>query len=139
MGRRTEFTQAIADIICDRLAEGQSLRSICESGKIPCQSTIFKWLREQPEFSQQYARARESQVEHYANEILEIADDGRNDTTTDCHGKVIVDHDVIARSRLRVDTRKWLMSKLAPKKYGDKLELGGSVGITAEDRLAFLK
>lgn len=125
MGRRTEFTQAIADTICDRLAEGQSLRAICATAKMPCQVTVFKWLSQQPEFAKQYARARESQVEHYAEEILEIADDGRNDTYEKEDGTQATNQDVIARSRLRVDTRKWLMSKLAPKKYGDKLELGG--------------
>lgn len=57
-----------------------------------------------------------------AEEMLEIADDGRNDTYKDEDGREIANQDVIARSRLRVDARKWLMARMAPKKYGDKIE-----------------
>lgn len=92
---------------------------------MPAQSTVFKWLSEQSAFSEQYVRAREAQADKLADEILSIADDGTNDTykTDDGEG---VNHDVIARSRLRVDARKWLASKMAPKKYGDKMAIGGA-------------
>jgi hypothetical protein len=98
------------------------VRAICKDEDMPASSTIFKWLSEQPAFSEQYAHARSVQMEAMAEEILEIADDGSNDTYETDEGDERTNQDVIQRSRLRVDTRKWLMSKLAPKKYGDKVE-----------------
>ncbi len=88
---------------------------------MPCQATVFNWLSREKSFLEQYMRAREAQMEVMAQEIIDIADDGRNDTYTDEDGNEHTNQDVINRSRLRVDTRKWLMSKLAPKKYGDKI------------------
>lgn len=117
----SEFSQQLADVICDRLAEGESLRSICRDEEMPVQSTVFKWLAQREEFAKQYARAREAQADAMADEILEIADDGRNDTYIDGNGDERTDPEVIGRSRLRVDARKWLASKMAPKKYGDKV------------------
>lgn len=128
MPRQSEFTQEIADAICERLSQGDSLRSICEAEDMPACSSVFKWLTQQPAFAEQYARAREAQADHMAEEILQIADDGRNDTYQTDNGEA-VNHDVIARSRLRVDARKWLASKMAPKKYGDKLAVGGAEGL----------
>lgn len=90
---------------------------------MPSKSTILAWLSNesefQKEFQDQYARARMAQAYGWADEILEIADDGRNDTYVE-KGETRTDHDVINRSRLRVDTRKWLLSKLLPKEYGDR-------------------
>lgn len=85
------------------------------------------WLDgSRPEFSEQYARAREAQADKLAEEALQIADDGRSDTCVDGDGNVKTDTEVIQRSKLRVDTRKWLASKMAPKKYGDKVAIGGA-------------
>lgn len=96
---------------------------------MPDKSTIMRWLNVHAEFQDQYARAREAQADHFAEEILEIADDGRNDwvqrQSEDGEGYEVANHEHISRSKLRVDARKWLMSKMAPKKYGDKLALGG--------------
>ena len=90
----------------------------------------MKWAAEKPAFSEQYAKARELLLEHWAEEILEIADDGSNDwmerNAKDNPGWV-ANGEHIQRSRLRSDNRKWLLSKLAAKKYGEKLELGGEV------------
>lgn len=91
---------------------------------MPCKTAILKWLNEHPDFATQYAHAREAQAEHFADEILEIADDGTNDWMTRKQGDetvTVADHEHISRSKLRVDARKWLMAKMAPKKYGDKL------------------
>lgn len=129
-GPPTTFTQEIADLICEALAEGHSLRSICAAANMPAKSTVFKWLNEQKAFSDQYARAREAQADALFDDILEIADDGRNDTYIDDNGHVRTDTDVIARSKLRVDARKWMAAKLRPKVYGDKVqqELSGPDG-----------
>lgn len=97
---------------------------------MPAVSTVYLWMAKHIEFSESYARAREDQADTLADQILEIADDGRNDTYTDDEGKEFVNHDVINRSRLRVDARKWVAAKLKPRKYGDKVstELSGPNG-----------
>ncbi|OZI26935.1 terminase [Bordetella genomosp. 9] len=89
-------------------------------------TTVMRWLADNAVFREQYARAREAQADKLAEEILSIADDGLNDTYVDDEGNKRTDHDVVARSRLRVDARKWLASKMAPKKYGDKIEHVGN-------------
>lgn len=122
-GRPSSFTQAIADLICERLAKPESLRSICDDETMPSKTTVLRWLRQSDEFRAQYARAREDQADAFADEILDIADDGRRDYVPDEDGHEVVDHDHIQRSKLRVETRKWLMGKMAPKKYGDRLQL----------------
>ena len=126
MGRPSLFSVEIAQEICSRIMDGESLRKICRDEHMPERMTIFRWLHDNTEFCDQYARAREIQADTLAEEILEIADDGRNDTYTtnddDGEGVERVNHDVIARSRLRVDARKWYASKLSPKKYGDKVQ-----------------
>ena len=112
--------------ICELIAEGRSLRSICRDSGMPSVSTVMRWLAEFPDMREQYARARELQADAFAEEILEIADDATNDwmvRQSESGGApaAMVNHDHISRSRLRVDARKWLMSKMAPKKYGDKV------------------
>ena len=124
-GRPSSYTQEKADYICRELAEGRSLRKICEDEGMPSAGTVCRWLTESETFQQQYARAREAQADALFEQILDIADDGKNDTTIDDDGNIRTDHDVIARSRLRVDARKWMAGKLRPKKYGDRLELAG--------------
>ncbi len=127
MARSIEYDQAVADAICERIAQGKSLRSILrDDDSLPVASTIFKWLGINKDFADQYTRAREAQADALFDEILEIADNGVNDTYTDEQGNVRTDQDVIARSRLRVDSRKWMAGKLRPKVYGDKLALGGA-------------
>lgn len=86
----------------------------------------MRWIEANEGFRKNYARAREDQADVLAEEILQIADDGLNDTYTDEKGNECTNQDVIARSRLRVDARKWYASKLAPKKYGEKLAVGGA-------------
>lgn len=125
MARPSKFTQALADEICSRIADGESLRSICLSEGMPDKVTVLRWLADDEkhkEFCTQYVRAREAQADRLAEEILEIADDGTRDTYTDENGNERVNQEVVARSRLRVDARKWLASKMAPKKYGDKVQ-----------------
>jgi len=121
IGRPSSYTEATAEAICERLASGESLRKICASEGMPSQPTVFKWIKDVPDFAKQYASAREAQMEHMAEEILAISDEASGDTiVTETGAKP--DSEWIQRSKLRVDTRKWLMSKMAPKKYGDKVE-----------------
>lgn len=122
-GAPSSFTQKIGDLICEALAEGHSLRAICKTDNMPNKATVFRWLADNELFRDQYARAREAQADCLFDDILSIADDGANDTYSDEDGKQRTDFDVIARSKLRVDARKWMAGKLKPKVYGDKVDL----------------
>lgn len=116
----TQYSQETADAICERLSDGESLRAICSDEGMPSKSTVFKWLSEQKAFSDQYAYAREAQADEMFDEILEIADDSASDTIHGENGDR-ADTEWISRAKLRVDARKWMLSKMAPKKYGDKV------------------
>ncbi len=129
-GRPSSFTQETADAICERLAAGESLRTICKDDGMPHAGTVCRWLADDKNVAlrEQYMRAREAQADTLFDEILEIADDGKNDTYQTDDGEA-TNHDVIARSRLRVDARKWMAGKLRPKVYGEKV----SAEITGKD------
>ena len=123
MGRATEYTSDIADSICERLACGESMRSVARDETMPAMSTMFKWLREQGEFSEQYAKAKEESADALVEDMLDIADNQiGNVVTIDGVEVVVVDSAAVAHGRLRVDTRKWAASKLKPKKYGEKIQ-----------------
>ena len=138
-GRPSSFTQDKADTICGRIAMGESLRRICKDEGMPEAGTVFRWLREFPAFQDQYARAREEQAEGYADEIAEIADEVHLEDVKDEDGNVIevkVDATAVARNRLRVDSRKWIASKLLPKKYGDRVDHNHAGKLTLESLVA---
>ena len=138
MARSTSYTQDKAIKICERLARGRSMKSIATDDDMPAQGTIYVWLRDNEEFQEIYARARETQADAIFDECLSIADDKNLDTSIDEDGKLIVDGEAIQRARLRIDTRKWMAGKLRPKKYGDKLDLTAtstvSHTVSPEDR-----
>jgi hypothetical protein len=127
-GRPSSFTQEIAETICFRLMEGESLREICAEAEMPNQTTVHRWLAGNEEFRLQYAQAREIQADTFCDETKVIADDGTNDWMEKFgrDGKAIgweVNGEAVMRSKLRVDQRKWHASKLNPKKYGDRQEI----------------
>src|SRR4029077_821269 len=103
------------------MIEGVSLRAICEMSGMPSRRSIFYWLQNNGEFREKYEIARLMQVEYWAHEIIEIADDTSGDFVINERGERAVDHENINRARLRVDARKWLMSKLHPQRYGDRV------------------
>lgn len=118
MGRSSDFSQEMADLICEGISSGLSLRQICAEDDMPDKATVFRWLSRDETFRDQYARAREAQSDAMLEDILDIADQYDN-----LQDKLDVEH--IQRAKLRIDTRKWAMSKLSPKRYGDKVTLGG--------------
>ncbi len=130
------FDQDKANAICERLAEGESLRSICRDEGMPAESTVRKWVIEDPGgFGAQYARARDLGLDAVADEILDISDTTQTGViiTTKADGSTEEKRaDMIEHRRLRVDARKWYLSKLAPKKYGDKLDMNvaGTMAVT---------
>ncbi len=139
-GRPTRFSRAVADDICAKLAEGHSLRRICKAAGMPGQSTVYQWLQAHKSFAEQYALARELQADTLADEILDLADrsrtglkiktlpDGRKETTSG---------DMVERTRLQIDARKWLAGKLRPKVYGEVRGRGD--GLSADESAALLR
>lgn len=126
MGRPDGWSQEKADKICEMISTShKSLRTICLELKISV-TMVLKWLRTRPEFTTQYTRAKEEQADYLAEEMIEISDDGTNDYMTITKGDAtynVENKEVTNRSRLRVETRKWIASKLKPKKYGEKLDV----------------
>ena len=103
------YSEEIALKICEHIALGRSLRSFCEQPDAPALGSVHRWLADNPTFREQYARAREDQADSYADQIIDIADREPDSN----------------KARVRIDARKWVASKLKPKKYGDKLGLSG--------------
>lgn len=127
-GRPTIFTSELADRICAELETGRTLIDVCRDEGMPVESAVRKWAAEDRDgFYAKYARAREVGYHRLADELIEIADDGTNDWVQR-RGDTVLDSDHVQRSRLRVDTRKWLLSKALPKIYGDKLQHTGPDG-----------
>jgi len=122
-GRPTDYTPKLAKEICDKIAtHGDGIRTICKANPdFPNPDTIYAWLRKYKEFSELYARAKKEQVHALVEDILEISDDSSNDICEDENGNMRFNSEFTARSRLRVDTRKWIAAKLVPRLYGDNI------------------
>ena len=124
VGRPSDYCEEVIEEICLRLSFGEGLVKICRDEHMPHRATVIKWLLKHKEFNDKYAQAREAQADFLLEELLDIADSAEGDMLLDKDGKPTgkVNHENINRSRLRVDTRKWVITKLAPKKYGDRVE-----------------
>lgn len=118
---RHTYSPELADQICELMVEGISLRKICAMPGMPSRRGVFHWIKDNDEFRRKYDIARLMMVEYWAHEIIEIADDSTGDFIINERGDRVVDHENINRSRLKVDARKWLMSKLHPERYGDRV------------------
>lgn len=138
IGRPSKFTREVGAEICRRLGEGESLRAICRDSAMPAEATVRGWVIDgiDEEFAARYHRARELQAFGWAEEILEVADDGTNDFVErereNGSKYVAFDAENVQRSRLRIDARKWLVSKILPKIYGDKVSAEIKAEITRE-------
>ena len=106
IGRPSTYSEYIANVICERISLGESLRAICREDDFPDKVTVLRWLQKHPEFRTQYAQARDEQADTYFDMII--------DEAFNSHDAQI--------GRLRVDALKWVSSKLAPKRYGDRIE-----------------
>lgn len=130
VGRPSSYTPERAEAICALLAEGMSLRTVCKQEGMPDCATVFSWMRKFPEFLKQYEKSKAESADYLVEEMLDIADDGSNDWM-EKHSKEgenigwQVNGEHVQRSRLRLDTRKWIASKLKAKKYGEKIEIAG--------------
>ena len=122
VGRPSTFTKEMGDLICERMETGESLRSICKDDDFPHLGQVIKWLASNAniEFRLQYAHSRQVGLEVMADEVLNIAD---QEPVKTADGKI--DNAGVQHQRLRVDTRKWILSKQLPKVYGDRTILAG--------------
>jgi hypothetical protein len=122
-GRPSDYSAEIAETICGRLVDGESLRAICADPAMPARATVFRWLARNQEFRRSYALARQCHAEDFAFETLAIANDSSRDyvKTTGVDGKVtwVFDKENFARQRLRIKARKMILARMAPRKYGN--------------------
>lgn len=127
MGRPSKYNEEIAEKICEQIALGRSLVAICrDDGGVPNYSTVMRWLKEHDQFRESYERAREDQADFLADEIIELADTCREGQkrTQKADGSIeIVMGDMVERTRLQIEARKWTAMKLKPKKYGDRQQI----------------
>lgn len=132
MGVPSTFTQEVGDEICTLLVSGDSLRTICKGEGMPAISTVMTWLNDVPDFQAQYTCARGKQADAIFDEMLDIADESENDYIDLGDGRKVVDQEAIQRARLRIDTRKWVLGKMKPKRYGDKIDVDvtGDIAVT---------
>jgi hypothetical protein len=134
-GQPTKFTQAIADEICSRMADGETLTNIMKDQHMPSSfSVVWGWRQQQPEFSKAYARAREDQMHAWADQIVTEAQDGTGDYVVDEKtGKRVWQRHNIDRTRLIIDTKKWLMARLNAADFGDKSTVDVNHGLQTKD------
>ena len=129
VGRPTLYTKELGDIICSRIAEGESLREIIKTQGMPDRTVVYDWLLRDPDFANHYTRAREDQADTLADEILSIADESPEiEQIKDKHGNIVdlkIDSGYVAYQKQRIEARKWTAMKLKPKKYGDRLVHAG--------------
>lgn len=108
-GRPSDYLPEVAADICSLLADGESLRKVCERPGMPDKATVFRWLAKHDEFRDQYAKATEIRADAIFEEMFDIAD------------SVAEEAAALGKARLRIDTRKWALARMNPKKYGDKV------------------
>ncbi len=116
-GRPSDYTQETALALCERMSMGESLTKICQSEGMPAKQTVLRWLARYEEFRTQYAKARELSQDAMAEEYFEILDE---EPPRKPDGSI--DAAAVTWAKNRADARKWYLSKIAPKRYGDKLE-----------------
>ena len=125
------YDPTVLDEIVERLSQGEPLRAICRDPHMPSFRSVYNWIDSDTDFAARIARARELGYEALAEETLAIADDSSRDTFVDDQGRTRTDSEVVARSKLRVETRLKLLAKWSPNRYGDKLDVkhGGAVSV----------
>lgn len=123
MAYTKEEIEIVFNEICDEIEQGSSLRAALRKDKRPSSKTFFEWIKEDSEKEKQYARATDKRADTIFEDILNIADDNSADVFYDDLGNERVNNDVIQRAKLRVDARKWMLGKMNPKKYGDKIDM----------------
>ena len=120
------MTESCVKEILERICRGETIDRICKDEHMPHRSTVWKWVRYDPDFAELYFEAKKFQLDAFAEQIITIADESVHDIRMayDRQGNPIpeINFEAVKRSELRVKTRQWLMERLMPKKYGDKVQ-----------------
>lgn len=116
------YTPEMGRRICERVSELGSLRRACKEDGMPAENTVRQWLWRYAEFAEEYARAKEAGIDALVEEALDISDDGSNDWQETQHGPSL-NGEHVSRSKLRVEYRRWLAERMAPKKYGVRQDI----------------
>lgn len=121
LGRPSKYTPQVAKQICQRISDGESLRSICRDDKMPSMSMVFRWLLDEKysSFREQYAQACDVRTEHLFEHLQEVSEKAFDDIVGDDKS----DNARISARKLEVDTLKWILARMKPKKYGDKVDV----------------
>jgi len=127
-GRPSTYSPELAAVICEKLTSGESLNKICKSPDMPALSTVYLWLQKHSEFSENYDKARDNQADTLADEILHISDSVPTIRTKEGQEQEADSLTAVKRAALKIDSRKWVASKLKPKKYGDNRQMQISHG-----------
>ena len=114
--------EELIELTLQEITEGKSLRAACLMFDVPL-TTMHGWLAETKELIEQYTCARDNRSDKIFEEVLTIADDSSHDTVTSDDGRASFNNEFAARSKIRIDARKWMLGKMQPKKYGDKLDV----------------
>ena len=122
MAYKPEQIENIFNKIILEMISGRSLRSILKDDGMPSFETFYKWLDDDSKKSEHYARACNIRADYLFEEIIDIADDSSRDVKINSEGQECLNSEFVQRSKLKVDARKWVVSKMNPKKYGDKQE-----------------
>ncbi|MDI2113057.1 terminase small subunit-like protein [Commensalibacter nepenthis] len=122
MARPSKYSEEIVNKICEQIASGGTLLKICENEDMPGYSTVMAWKNERKEFQDKYARAREDRADFRFDEIDQILSEDMQDMVA------------VQRAKLKIDAKKWQMSKEAPKKYSDKIDMTSSDGTMSPDK-----
>ena len=123
MAYSKEEIESIFNEIIKQISEGKSLRAVLRQSDMPDSKTFYKWIDDEKDKSLQYVRACNERSDGIFDDLLTIADATEDDIIMSEDGKLVTNHNVIQRDRLRVDARKWALSKMNPKKYGDKVDV----------------
>jgi len=132
MGRPSKYSEELIDEICSRITEAESLTSICQSDHMPSIAVLFTWLKEKPEFQDKYARAKEIQADFLFERMRDVAETQELGIMTKIsdRGTETTEADMIAHRKLKIETYKWQIGKMRPKKYGDKQQVEHTGDVT---------
>ncbi len=120
LGRPTKYTQQLADEICKQISQGKSLRKVYEQEGMPDGVTVFSWFRKYPDFLKQYERAADERTETQQEIIIDIGDEAISHAE---RADPKSSNAIVSAYKLKADSLKWSMSKMKPKKYGDKVDV----------------
>jgi len=140
-GRPSTYTKEMGQTLCTRMALGETMAEITKETGMPSKEVIYQWRQIHPDFDSMYTRAREDQMHAWADQIISFADDGTEDVLRDGDGNPVLKangdpklyREHIDRTRLRIDTRKWLMAKILPKVFGDRMAVDATHTVEQKD------